>query len=68
MKRFFQTLLLLTIPCTIWAQVPVGEVSRSEQTEAPIKGLTAGCGEGVTATFIELNNVRALIQTGGDMW
>ena len=33
-----------------------------------LKKITAGCGESVTATEIALNNVRALIQTGGDMW
>ena len=32
------------------------------------KGITAGCAEAVTSTEMALNNVRALIHTGGDMW
>lgn len=32
------------------------------------KDITAGCAPGSGATYIELNNVRALIFTGGDMW
>ena len=32
------------------------------------KALTAGCVPATTSTELELNNVRALIHTGGDMW
>lgn len=30
--------------------------------------VTAGCAPGTGSTYLELNNVRALIHTGGDMW
>ena len=30
--------------------------------------VTAGCSPATGATYLELNNVRAMIQTGGDMW
>lgn len=32
------------------------------------ESVTAGCAPGAGSTYIELNNVRALIHTGGDMW
>ena len=32
------------------------------------KGMTAACAEAVSSTEMSLNNVRALIHTGGDMW
>ena len=32
------------------------------------KSITAGCVPGSSSTSLELNNIRALIHTGGDMW
>lgn len=32
------------------------------------KNLSEGCVQGSSSTFLDLNNVRALIHTGGDMW
>ncbi|GAB4283851.1 MAG: hypothetical protein Kow0068_08760 [Marinilabiliales bacterium] len=33
-----------------------------------LKSISEGCVPGSSSTFLELNNVRALIHTGGDMW
>ncbi len=33
-----------------------------------LSGMSAGCVPATTSTELELNNVRALIHTGGDMW
>ncbi|MFH1319588.1 MAG: T9SS C-terminal target domain-containing protein, partial [Bacteroidota bacterium] len=38
----------------------------SSQTET--KSLLAGCSEPTGSTYLEYNNVKALIHTGGDMW
>jgi len=40
----------------------------SSLTNKSVTSVTAGCTPGATSTEIELNNVRALIHTGGDMW
>jgi len=40
----------------------------SHKTAAAQQSLASACAEPTGATYLELNNVRALIQTGGDMW
>ena len=61
-------LFLLATGSAVKSQVPVNQESPTAQTRKMIQSLAAGCGESVTATNIDFNNVRALIQTGGDMW
>lgn len=70
MQTFKQIILLPIILClamNLNAQ-PFQHGKRQLRPPKISKGMTAGCNASTTATEIALNNVRALIQTGGDMW
>lgn len=45
----------------------VGGKSKSNKTASP-KGLAAGCDPPATSIQLDLNNVRTLVHSGGDMW
>jgi len=67
MKNVLLLFTMLSFTCSAIGQpyqsTPVHSMDSHIQ-----KGLAAGCSASTTATEIALNNVRALIQTGGDMW
>ena len=67
MKKMLLFLILFGSGWSIMAQ-PFQSNPLDSNNLRQLKNITAGCGESVTATEIALNNVRALIQTGGDMW
>ncbi|MBT7465461.1 MAG: T9SS C-terminal target domain-containing protein, partial [Bacteroidetes bacterium] len=67
MKKMLLFLILFGSGWSIMAQ-PFQSNPLTSNYQRQLKKITAGCGESVTATEIALNNVRALIQTGGDMW
>jgi len=68
MKRHVLVFSFLLITASLFAQ-PLLPKSGSLKNKTPFtKGITAGCAEAVTSTEMALNNVRALIHTGGDMW
>ncbi|MFA6351936.1 MAG: hypothetical protein WCW86_06380, partial [Bacteroidales bacterium] len=68
MNKLLGLILCLTFPFLIQAQ-PYGATPANPYIPTQrIKGSLAGCTEGKTSTEIRLNNVRALIHTGGDMW
>jgi len=43
-------------------------IGPADRSESSTRSSSAGCLAASTSTMIELNNVRALIHTGGDMW
>jgi len=43
-------------------------VTENDQTTEELKAGAAGCSAGAGFAFLEVNNVRARINTGGDMW
>jgi hypothetical protein len=71
MKKFIQLLIFSLILClthgTIRADKWIGEAHTGNSTKS-VGGVTAGCVPATTSTELDLNNVRALIHTGGDMW
>ena len=62
MKKYF-LLLLTIIPFAILAQPYAGKQSINS---SPTK--IAGCSPPTTTTYMELNNVRAMIHTAGNLW
>ncbi|MBN2680990.1 MAG: hypothetical protein JXR58_00655 [Bacteroidales bacterium] len=68
MKSFRNYLILSVIGIAFINQVYADKWRGLTPTTKSTTGVTAGCTPGTTSTQIELNNVRALIHTGGDMW
>ncbi|PKP18644.1 MAG: T9SS C-terminal target domain-containing protein, partial [Bacteroidetes bacterium HGW-Bacteroidetes-21] len=66
MKKYRQIILVLAAGLLIsngsWAYI--GPTIKSEGP----RSVSAGCVQAATSTEMELNNVRCLIHTGGDMW
>jgi hypothetical protein len=66
MKNIFYTIILILFLGIIYnsnARNPIKKnTNKSEQT------ITSGCLPAATSAELDLNNVRALIHTGGDMW
>ena len=63
---FLASILLFT--STLIAQPLQTRKGSYNNSKYQNKGITAGCAQAVTSTEMALNNVRALIHTGGDMW
>ena len=62
MKKYFLFLLLL---------VPFGVLAQPYAAKQSINSLPtkiAGCSPPTTTTYMELNNVRAMIHTAGNLW
>ena len=57
-------ILSVTISASLQAEVWIGESTAPANTGKTV----AGCLAPATALDLDINNVRALIQTGGDMW
>lgn len=53
---------------SIYAEKYVGEPQHSNGSKSSARVGAAGCLPGKSATDLDLNNVRARINTGGDMW
>jgi hypothetical protein len=56
--------ILLLVNTSGYAENYKGSLNNTKSTES----LAAGCVPGASSTELDLNNVRALIHTGGDMW
>ncbi|PKP03084.1 MAG: hypothetical protein CVU14_02430, partial [Bacteroidetes bacterium HGW-Bacteroidetes-9] len=61
----FVVLLGILIAVPGYADYYKGAVNKSEST---IKATAAGCLPGAGFKYLEVNNVRTRINTGGDMW
>lgn len=64
-RHLFIALLCLTLVQVSYAEEYKGDGKKSSQT---IKETTAGCAAASSFRFLDINNVRARINTGGDMW
>ncbi|MFK8036807.1 MAG: T9SS type A sorting domain-containing protein [Crocinitomicaceae bacterium] len=63
MKKFL-LIIILSISSINFAQVLNGQPSEF----TPIHGRAAGCNPPTASTFLELNNVKAMIHTAGNLW
>lgn len=66
MKNISRTLLVLA-GLLFMFQGSYAEEQRIEKTKK-IKASAAGCSAGASFAFLEVNNIRCRINTGGDMW
>ncbi len=64
-RHLFIALLCLTLVQVSYAEEYKGDGNKSSQT---IKATTAGCAAASSFRFLDINNIRARINTGGDMW
>jgi len=65
MKNILRTLLVFIV-MLFFIQGSFAEEQRIEKSK--IKATAAGCSAGASFAFLEINNVRCRINTGGDMW
>ncbi len=70
MKNIFRFLFILMlslgITASAWSeQVPEHLLKKKSRQ---LKASTAGCSAGAAFRFLDVNNIRARINTGGDMW
>lgn len=70
MKHIIQSLLFTT---TLLLVVNLGwarelEYPEGKKNSYPLKQTTAGCSPAAGFEWLDINNVRARINTGGDMW
>ncbi|MFH2095578.1 MAG: T9SS C-terminal target domain-containing protein, partial [Bacteroidota bacterium] len=66
-----KTLLIITLffsLLNIQAQVSKGNCRSFSENTKNTKGISDGCIAGSSSAYLDLNNVRAMIHTGGDMW
>ena len=64
MKKIILSVLALFIGSSLWALPTVGESKRP----AGLNKTAAGCNQPTSTIDLDINNVRARIMTGGDMW
>ncbi len=69
MKNIFR-LLLTALICLFLSQSAIAEeyVGNTNKNSSNIKANAAGCSAAAGFRFLDVNNVRARINTGGDMW
>ncbi len=68
MKKIASLLLLfIGIQASTSAAVYKGDLKKKDK-KPNAATLAAGCSPATAATELDINNIRALIQTGGDMW
>ncbi len=60
--------IAFTFTLSVYGKNYIGESENSSNTGSNTKSISAGCVQASASTELELNNVRALIHTGGDMW
>lgn len=65
-----KTVLVITMLCFLNAVSVFGKeyTGNNKSAPAPDPGVTAGCAPATAATELDINNTRALILAGGDMW
>ena len=63
--RFLLVLLGFSVMGSVNAEKNVGDQHKST---AQVKSSAAGCTQATSFRFLDINNVRARINTGGDMW
>ncbi len=71
MKRnniYLSLVLIFLISQNLKADVWVGFKKDQNNKTKSTKAVAASCSPATGATYLELNNVKTLIQTGGDMW
>ncbi|HBZ65232.1 MAG TPA: T9SS C-terminal target domain-containing protein [Bacteroidales bacterium] len=59
------TIVLITLGGSVFSREYIGDVKKTKSTKAVN---AAGCTAGAGYQFLDVNNVRARINTGGDMW
>ena len=59
-----KNILVFFLICT--SQINAQEYGSEEKKIIPEKG--AGCAPPTTSTYMEINNVRALMHTAGNLW
>lgn len=67
MKNILRTLIALAVLVLI-AQQSYAEKHVNDGKSMEIKAAAAGCPAGAGFAFLDVNNIRARINTGGDMW
>ncbi len=72
MKKIIQAPLLLMLSLALFstyaAQVPERYLTKRQLTPDQLKSIAAGCLPGGGFKYLDINNVRTRINTGGDMW
>jgi len=66
MKYILRTLLLSLVLIFITAESFARE--QQKNTTQTLKATAAGCSAGGAFAFLDINNIRARVNTGGDMW
>ncbi|MFB6305990.1 MAG: T9SS type A sorting domain-containing protein [Flavobacteriales bacterium] len=64
-KILLSLIILIFSSGTLLSKAPPSYYSKKNKEE---KSSAAGCSPATSSAFLALNNVRALIQSGGDMW
>lgn len=67
MKNIYRLLLIL-LSFSVLAPVNAREHQGTNKSANHIKSSAAGCSQATSYRFLDVNNVRARINTGGDMW
>ena len=72
MKRLFNIAFVLALGLLVsqgaYAEKYHGNKNKKSNSKSGAQAKAAGCLPGKSATDLDLNNVRARINTGGDMW
>ncbi len=70
MKNIFRILLISILSIGIIAPVAAEQYkgSKTQKKSRKLKESTSGCSAAAAYQFLDINNVRARINTGGDMW
>ncbi len=66
--RYILRTLLLSLILLFLAQGNYAEEQQDVNTQQNLKASAAGCSAGGSFAFLDVNNIRARINTGGDMW
>ncbi|NPD46111.1 MULTISPECIES: T9SS type A sorting domain-containing protein [unclassified Lentimicrobium] len=67
MKNIYRLLLIL-LSFSVLAPVNAREHQGTNKSANHVKSTAAGCTQATSYRFLDVNNVRARINTGGDMW
>ncbi len=70
MIKMYQRILLVALLSSLVSLSAYGDVFRGDKQKQStnVKASTAGCSAASAYQFLDINNVRARINTGGDMW
>ncbi|NQT78004.1 MAG: T9SS type A sorting domain-containing protein [Bacteroidetes bacterium] len=68
MKSIFRHLFIALLFITLFQGAFAEEYKFGNKSSQSIKGTTAGCAAASSFRFLDINNVRARINSGGDMW